>query len=125
MPADTPEELHALLSIAMNSGDLDALVALYEADATLNVPPEGRPVTGHDAIRAATAEILALQPVADLRVVGKLQHDGLALTHGRWHMSATDPAGAPVELAGRGTMVSRRQPDGRWLIALDDAMTPP
>jgi uncharacterized protein (TIGR02246 family) len=125
MPADTPEELHALLSMAMNSGDLDALIALYEEDATLTVPPEGRPVTGRDAIRDATAEVLALQPVADLRVVGKLQHDGLALTHGQWRLTATDSAGAPVELAGRGTMVSRRQPDGRWLIALDDTMTPP
>jgi ketosteroid isomerase-like protein len=125
MPADTPEEIHALLSIAMNSGDLEALVALYEDDATLAVPPEGRPVTGRDAIRDATAEVLALRPVADMRVVGKLQHDGLALTYGRWRLTGTDPSGAPVELAGRGTMVSRRQLDGRWLNALEDTMSPP
>ena len=93
MPADTPEELHALLSMAMNSGDLDALIALYEEDATLTVPPEGRPVTGRDAIRDATAEVLALQPVADLRVVGKLQHDGLALTHGQLAPDRDRPGG--------------------------------
>ena len=34
------------------------------------------------------------------------------------------PRGESVALSGRGTMVSRRQADGRWPIALDNAMTP-
>jgi hypothetical protein len=29
-----------------------------------------------------------------------------------------------MELAGRGTIVSRRQSDGRWLIVLDRPLTP-
>jgi ketosteroid isomerase-like protein len=31
---------------------------------------------------------------------------------------------APVRLTGRGTMVSRRQPDGSWGIVLDDPLSP-
>jgi uncharacterized protein (TIGR02246 family) len=124
MPAHSPEALHAALSVAMNAGDLDALVDLYEEQATLIVPPHGRRATGHEEIREATAEVLALRPVAELRVVGKVQHDGLALTHGRWRLTGTTADGERVELAGRGTLVSRRQADGRWLIALDDAMAP-
>ena len=124
MPADSPEEIHAALSVAMNAGDLDALLDLYEQEATLIVPPQGRRVTGRDEIRDATAEVLALHPVAEFRLVGKVEHDGLALTHGRWRLTGTDADGQSVDLSGRGTLVSRRQLDGRWRIALDDAMSP-
>jgi uncharacterized protein (TIGR02246 family) len=124
MPADSPEEIHTMLSVAMNAGDLDAFMALYEEEAALIAPPDGRRASGRDAIREATAGVFALRPVADFQVIGKLQHDGLAVTNGRWQIAGTDPDGGRVELAGRGTLVSRRQPDGRWLIVLDNAMTP-
>lgn len=57
-------------------------------------------------------------------MIGKVQSDRLALTHGRWRLEGTDAAGEPVSLSGSGTMVSRRQGDGSWRIALDNAMTP-
>ena len=124
MTAEHPEELHALLAAAFNAGDAAAAVELYERDAKLVVPPGGRLVSGVDEIRDSLAETFALRPTAVFEVVGKVQRDGLALTHGRWSLDGTDPAGERVALSGRGTMVSRRQPDGRWLIALDNAMTP-
>ena len=124
MPAHSPEEIHALLGAAFSARDVDAVAELYEEDATLIVPPDGRQVRGKAEIRDAAAATFALHATADFRVVGKLQRDGLALTHGRWRLDGRDPGGARVELSGRGTMVSRRQPDGRWLIAVDDAMSP-
>ena len=45
-------------------------------------------------------------------VAGKLQSDGLAMTYARWRLVGTDAEGAPVDLSGDGTIVSRRQPDG-------------
>jgi ketosteroid isomerase-like protein len=62
MPASTPEEIHAQIAAAFNSGDLDAFVALHEEDAA-------------------------------------------------------------VEMSGRGTIVSRRRPDGSWRIALENSMS--
>ena len=100
--------------------DVDAVAELYEEDATLIVPPDGRQVRGKAEIRDAAAGTFALHATADFRVVGKLQRDGLALTHGRWRLDGRDPA-ARGSSPGRGTLVSRRQPDGRWLIAVDDA----
>ncbi|HEY6762077.1 MAG TPA: hypothetical protein VI318_21430, partial [Baekduia sp.] len=35
-----------------------------------------------------------------------------------------DGDGDVVQLVGRGTIVSRRQPDGRWLIVLDRPESP-
>ena len=51
---------------------------------------------------------------AEIEVVGKLESDGLALTHARWRVG---------EMSGYGTIVSRRQPDGSWLIALDNPLS--
>ena len=123
MSAQSPEALHALLEAAFNAGDLDALVEVYDHDAALIVPPEGQRVSGRDAIRAAVQPTLALRPSAQIEVVEKLQADGLALTHARWSIVGTD-GGERVEMSGRGTIVSRRQPDGSWRIVLDNPLSP-
>jgi uncharacterized protein (TIGR02246 family) len=123
MPAQSPEAVHALLEAAFNAGDLDAFMEIYDDDATLIVPPEGQRVSGRDAIRAAVQPTLALRPSAHIEVVEKLQSDGLALTHARWSIVATDD-GERVEMSGRGTIVSRRQPDGSWRIVLDNPLSP-
>jgi len=122
--AHSPEEIHALIAAAVNDGDLDAFIALHEERATTIVPTDGRRVSGHAEIRAALAPVFALRPTARIDVLAKLEADGLALTHARVHVTATD-GDAPVEISGRGTIVSRRQPDGSWLIVLDNPVSPP
>jgi uncharacterized protein (TIGR02246 family) len=124
MPARTPEETHALLAAAFNSGDLDAFVDVYEEDAVLLAPPEGERVTGRGEIRCALESTFATRPRAEIRVVAKLQQNGLALTLGHWTLSGTDADGARVNMEGRGTIVSRRQPDGTWRIVLDLPVRP-
>ena len=123
-PARTPEDLHVLIEDAFNRGDLDACLDVYEDDATLVVPPDGRVVHGRDDIRAATAPLFALKPRMTMTVRKKLEGDGLALTHGRWELAANDTDGSPLHMTGRGTMVSRRHPDGTWGVVLDDPLSP-
>jgi ketosteroid isomerase-like protein len=57
-------------------------------------------------------------------VLGRVEADGLALTHARWELAVTGPDGAHQEMRGRGTIVSRRRPDGTWGIVIDDPTTP-
>ncbi len=123
MPAHSPEEIHALIAEAINTADVDAFVDLHEDDATTLVPPDGRQVTGRAAIRTAIEPIFALGPRAQIEVVGKLEHNGLALTHARVHVAAGRRAEL-LDVCGRGTVVSRRQPDGTWRIVLDNPMSP-
>jgi ketosteroid isomerase-like protein len=122
--AGTPEALHALLADAFNEGDIDALVEAYDEDAVLVVPPAGRSVRGRDNIRAATAPLLALGPYFTSVVQKTVQTDGWALTYARWELVGATADGRPVRLSGRGTMVSRRRPDGTWGILLDDPLSP-
>jgi uncharacterized protein (TIGR02246 family) len=125
MSAHRPEDTHALLEAAFRAGDIDAFVSAFEEDAVMVVPSDGRPVTGRDEIRKAVEPQFALDDLsADIEVVGKLQSDGLALTHARWRLAGTDAEGTALELRGRGTIVSRRQPDGSWLIVLDNPVSP-
>src|SRR5271163_236143 len=51
MPASTPQEIHFLFERAFNTGDVEAILALYEPGAVLVAG--GKPVTGHDCIRDA------------------------------------------------------------------------
>jgi ketosteroid isomerase-like protein len=106
------EQGRAPLAAAMNAGDLETFVALHEQNATTIAPPEGRAVSGRAEIRAALEPIFASGPKLANEVVGTLEGDGLALTHARWKLKGRDPDGRAIEVAGRGTIVSRRQPEG-------------
>jgi uncharacterized protein (TIGR02246 family) len=114
MTAHTPEETHALLEAALNAGDAHAFAAVFEEDATMIDPQDGVLVHGRDAIRRSVEPVMAAKPAAEIEVVAKLEVDGLALTHARWQAG---------EMSGYGTIVSRRQPDGSWLIALDNPLS--
>ena len=47
------EEVQAMPPDAVNRGDSDPLVAIYEDDATPPIPPGGRSRHGHDELRSS------------------------------------------------------------------------
>ena len=119
MPARRPEELDQLFAQAVNAGDLNALVALYEPGACWNPEPD-HIVTGIDAIREGLASLLSLNPRLTLESRNLNVAGDLALTTAKWHLTATDPDGNPVEFEGQSVEVARRQPDGAWLFVIDN-----
>jgi uncharacterized protein (TIGR02246 family) len=58
MPAHTPEEVQPLWAQAFSAHDLEAVMALYEPEATL-IPQPGQVVTGTEAIREALSGLLS------------------------------------------------------------------
>jgi uncharacterized protein (TIGR02246 family) len=116
MSTRTPEQAQARLVAAFEARDLSAFVDVYEDDAVLLVPPDGRPARGKAEIRSALEPMLALQSSFGIDVTSKLQSDGLALIETHWTLG---------EQEGRAAVVVREQPDGRWLIALDNPMSGP
>jgi uncharacterized protein (TIGR02246 family) len=119
MPARDPQDVDRLFADALNAGDLDALVALYEPQAALT-PEPGRTVTGHAAIRDALSRFVAGKPRIDIvpRVIA--QSGDLALVSARWKLSMTGPDGNPADIAGQSIEVLRRQAGGAWLFAIDE-----
>lgn len=114
-----PIDTVAQLVQAINRGDLAAAVALYESNAVLVVRP-GQVARGVAEIRDALAGFVALKATLRSEAQRVLEADNIALYLGRWSLRGTDPTGQAVVLSGESTDVLRRQPDGRWLIALDN-----
>lgn len=120
MSVQSPQQFDEHFTRAFNDADADAVLALYEPDATL-IPKPGNPVTGSTALREAMGHFLALKGQIDLRSVGVTETSGLALVLTDWTISGgTDVDGNPVELGGRATNILRRQADGTWLCVIDD-----
>ena len=119
MKTSTPLETVTQFVNAMNKGDLDTVLSLYEPGASLVVQP-GTVVTGTPALREALAGFAALKPTITTEAYKIVEADGVALCCERWTLHGTDPAANPVQMGGCSSSVFRRQPDGNWLIALDN-----
>jgi ketosteroid isomerase-like protein len=119
MPARKPEELDQLFAQAFNSGDLDALIALYEPQASFN-PEPGQTANGIETIRQALSGFLAIKPKLTLEAKTLNQTGDIALTTGRWHLTGTGPDGNAVDMRGQSVEVSRRQPDGTRRFVIDN-----
>ena len=119
MPARTPEEVVLQIIQALNTGDVEAALALYEPGATF-VPEPGKAVTGVDAIRDVLNGFLALKPQMTIQVHQVVEAADLALVCSRWTLKGTDPDGSPVELAGLGADIVRRQEHGTWRFVVDN-----
>jgi uncharacterized protein (TIGR02246 family) len=120
MPAKTPEECNALFGQYANAGDLDALVTLYEPEASL-VKQDRSVTTGHAGIREALGPLVEMRPTIRL-TVAKVVRTGpdLAMLYDDWALSAKAADGTVIERAGHAIEVVRRQPDGTWRVAIDD-----
>jgi uncharacterized protein (TIGR02246 family) len=119
MPVHRPEDMPGAYSEAFNSGQVDALLALYEPDATLVAQP-GQVVTGKEQIREAYTQFLALKARINVTPKRVLAGRDVALAWNTWALTGTGPDGQPISLGGDTTEILRRQPDGTWLFAVDD-----
>ena len=119
MLASTPEELLQRIAETFSAHDVEGAVALYEPNAILIHQP-GQVVTGTEAIRKALGGLLGVRPQFSLKVNKAFQAGDIALIFSDWSISATDPDGNAVEMAGQGSDVARRQSDGSWLMVVDN-----
>jgi uncharacterized protein (TIGR02246 family) len=118
----TPEQLVQSTIDSMTSafatGDLEGILRTYEPDAVVVGEP-GVAARG-TAVRALFERFLALRPTFTFFDHEVICAGDLALHFNTWRMSGTAPDGSAVELGGLSAAVLRRQPDGRWLMVIDD-----
>jgi uncharacterized protein (TIGR02246 family) len=117
--ATSPTHLMSLFAQRAAAGDVDGLMALYEPDAVFE-PQLGTVLRGDDAIRAALTAFAAMRPTieytgeADCVIV-----DDIAIVANTWTVTGRLPDGGTHREAGLSADVLRRQPDGSWLILID------
>lgn len=107
------------MTSAFAKGDIDGVLATYEPDAVVVGEP-GMPVSGTPALRQLFAEFVALNPRFTFTNQEIVQARDIALHFNTWKMEGSLPDGTVVEQGGLSVVVLRRQPDGRWLMVIDD-----
>jgi uncharacterized protein (TIGR02246 family) len=117
--ATSPLHLMSLFAERAAAGDVDGLMALYEPHAVFE-PQLGTVLRGSDEIRAALAGFAAMRPrieyagEADCVIV-----DDIAIVANAWTVTGQLPDGRTHRETGLSADVLRRQPDGSWLILID------
>jgi ketosteroid isomerase-like protein len=119
MPAGTPEQVLKSIVDGINTGNLDALMTLYEPEAAFASQP-GSLAHGLPGVRESLAAFIALKGTLDLKVTRVLEAGGLALVAGVWSFRGTATDGSAVTLTGHNADVLRRQPDGSWRFVIDN-----
>jgi uncharacterized protein (TIGR02246 family) len=117
--AANPAHLMTLFARRAADGDVQGLLALYEPEAVFE-PRFGTVLRGADQIRPALAQLAGLTPTIeyagepDVVIVGDV-----AIVSNTWILTAPLPGGATHHDGGLSADVLRRQPDGSWLILID------
>lgn len=116
MPFPQPEEMHASFAEAMRTRDVDALLDLYEPEATVLLP-DGAELTSTDARREMFAGLIAAggAPQGTQRTV--VVAGDLALTSSIYQLDSDPADGRPTSVVT--AEVSRRQADGSWRVVID------
>ena len=119
MSRETPEQVLETIVDGINTGNLDALMAVYEPESAFATQP-GSLAQGLTGVREAVGAFVAMKGKLDLKVTRVLKTSDLALVATVWSFKGTGPDGKPVSLAGKSADVMRRQADGLWLMVIDN-----
>ncbi len=116
-----PEDCSRVLVAALESGDIETSVALYESSAVL-FKKSGEVMTGLDAIRENNAAVIALKPKFTIAFINAtLSGDGsLATNRMKAELAFTKPDGQLVQTNVDTLEVLRKQEDGSWRYIIDD-----
>ena len=109
-----PIELHGMVKAAINAGDIEGFVALYEPDAR-GFNEDGSVIIGHDAIREVVSDLMSLSGQMELTTRFAIEMGDIALLSNEWQFVANE-----LKLSGITAEVARRQADGRWLYIIDN-----
>jgi ketosteroid isomerase-like protein len=115
----TPEEVLSSVTEGINTGDLDSLMTLYEADACFALQP-GQLAKSPESVRQSLRSFIDLKGKLDLKVNRVIQASDLALVTTEWSFSGTGPDGNPVSMAAKSADVLRHRTDGTWRFVIDN-----
>jgi ketosteroid isomerase-like protein len=102
---------------AFNKGDISAILRTYEPEVVVGDP--GKPVHGENALKAIFARFIAAKAAFTYSGHEVVRAGDLALHLAPWHMTGVAPDGTAIEARGLSVAVLRRQPDGQWLMVID------
>lgn len=116
------EEADVRFAAACNAKDIPAVMSLFTPDPVV-LPANAPAVTGRANVEALWKPYFQILLELKLKTVGVDAHGDLAYTWGEY-TAVVEPPGMPVTVdSGTFLDIWRRQPDGKWLIALTSSNT--
>ena len=112
----TPEEVLNSVVEGIDTGNLESLMTLYEADACFALQPGQLATSPDESLRS----FIDLKGKLDLKVKRILQASDLALVISEWSFSGTGSDGNPVNMTAKSADVLRQQSDGSWRFVIDN-----
>jgi uncharacterized protein (TIGR02246 family) len=116
------------MASAINSGDVEAALELYEPGATLAAEP-GKTISGLDALREVMTNFTTNNPKETVQetvdVLLILQSGDVAVSYTKYTVKGTGLDGSVVDQEGQGLQIVRRQADGTWKYVIDNPHGPP
>ena len=116
------DQIHSTIDTnnsAVSAGDMEGILATFEPNGVLVGQP-GMPAMGTPALREAFKQFMTIEPKITVTSHEVIQADDIALHSSTWKMSGKAPDGSPIEQNGFSVVVLRKQPDGRWLMVIDN-----
>ncbi len=113
MPAYSPEQLGHLFAEALNSARLQAIIALFEPNATLIHKP-GQSVAGFRSLTESIAGLLSIAPHLEIRPKGCITSGNLSLIFTEYSLKGKSSDGAVVSRTGESVDIARQQRDTTW-----------
>lgn len=122
IPAYKPQDCDLLLVKAIEEGDIETLVSLYEPGAAMYLLTTGELTYSPDVIRAEYEGLISMKPKMVIEeIVTTIHQDGnLATTSLKGYMDSFAPDGQSIHSTFHTLEVLRKQPDGTWRFAIDD-----
>jgi ketosteroid isomerase-like protein len=119
-PPSSAHQAHDSYAAAINSNDLDALMADLTDDVVYQ-SPGAREIVGKEAVRAwGAAYLKAYRVHREKTPIGFTSHGDWAYERYTYKSTDTDRrTGAVRTDSGKGVNVFRRGKDGKWRVALD------
>ncbi|MGW5847217.1 YybH family protein [Streptomyces sp. NPDC055254] len=112
------EKHQELFGEAFNSGDVDAVNAMYTEDA-VGVWDPGVPLSGQ-ARRDKVKDFMSYGPTVEATVLQSIVNGDTAMLVVEWSMETTSPDGEPEHLEGTAIDVLHRGEDGNWRYVIDN-----
>lgn len=115
----SPLEVPQAFERHFNAADLNGLAKLY-GEGSVFVPAPGVVLQEPTQIRGALTQFMASKVPIKLTVRQIYQAGDTALVVFDWAMKGTGADGKPVDMAGTGADVVKRQANGTWAYAIDN-----
>jgi uncharacterized protein (TIGR02246 family) len=114
-----PEDWPLLFVQYLNSGDLEAVAALYAPNARF-VARSGETIIGHDRIRDMLTRMIRLKTKLQSQVIRTINVDEVAVLYTDFQGTTMDASEKTIDVRYNAIEVLRQQPDGCWKLIVGD-----